>query len=353
MKKYKTFLIVIVLVAILAFLKVQFLSPVTNSTPSAQPGKLQAIVVTAYVVKPEKLDNRIFVSGSILANEEVLLVPETSGKVISISFKEGSKVAAGDLLVKINDAELQAQLKKLKIQEKLASDNEVREKKLLEANGISQMEYDGVLTHMNSLRADIELVQAQITKTEIRAPFDGTIGLKYVSEGSYVNQTTRIASVQQLDPLKIDFSIPEKYSSLIKINDTLRFSVEANKENYAASVVAIEPKVDVSTRTIQVRAITKNRAGKIFPGSFARIEFSLNRSENAVMIPTEAVIPILKGQKVFVSRINTAEEAIVQTGFRTDEKVQILKGVQQGDTIITTGIMQLKAGSPLKIVSVK
>ena len=215
------------------------------------------------------------------------------------------------------------------------------------------MEYDGVLAQLNALHADKEVVQAQIAKTEIRAPFEGTIGLKYVSEGSYVNQATKIASIQQLDPIKIDFSIPEKYSSLVKVNDTLGFSIEGNDEHYTASVIAIEPKVDVSTRSIQVRAITKNRSGKIFPGSFARIEFSLDRSENAIMIPTEAVIPILKGQKVFVSKRGIAEEVLVQTGFRSDEKVQILKGVQQGDTIITTGIMQLKAGSPLKIISVK
>ena len=233
-----------------------------------------------------------------------MLVTEMPGKIIDIKFSEGSKVAEGDLLLKINDAELQAQLKKLQIQERLANANEAREKKLLEVNGISQMEYDGVLAQLNSTRADIEMIQAQIAKTEIRAPFSGTIGLKYVSEGSYVSQTNQIASLVQTDPLKIDFFVPEKYSSLVNVNDTLGFSIEGNEEHHTAKIMAIEPKVDMNTRTLQIRAITPNKAGKIFPGSFARIDLSLHGSGNSILIPTEAVIPILKGQKVLSSKID-------------------------------------------------
>ncbi len=353
MKNIKTILIVTIVLAALVFIKIKFLTTENAPAGGPQSGKPQTAIVTAYVARPEKLDNRIFITGTVLANEEVVLVAETPGKITSINFSEGSRVSKGDLLVKINDAELQAQLKKLKIQELLAAANEDRDSKLLKVNGISQAEYEASLTQLNSLRADIELVQSQISKTVVRAPFDGTVGLKFVSEGSYVGPTTRIVSVFQLDPLKIDFFVPEKYSSLINVNDTLGFTVEGNADHFTASVIAIEPKVDVSTRTLQVRAVARNRSGKLFPGSFAQIEFSLNRTEDAVMIPTEALIPILKGQKVFVSRNGKAEEVKVETGFRTDQKIQIIKGIAAGDTIITTGIMQLKAGSQLKITSVK
>jgi membrane fusion protein (multidrug efflux system) len=353
MKNIKTILVVVLVLAVLVFVKIKFLTSENPQGSAQQQGKPQITIVTAYVAKSEKLENKIFVTGTVLANEEVMLATEMPGKVISVNFTEGSKVSKGDLLLKINDADLQAQLKKLKLQEKLASDNEAREKKLLEVSGISQMEYDGALTQLNSFRADIELIQAQIAKTEIRAPFNGTIGLKKVSEGSYVSQTTQIASLEQTDPLKIDFFIPEKYSSLVNVNDTLGFSIEGNEEHHTAKVMAIEPKVDMNTRTLQVRAITPNKSGKIFPGSFARIDFSLEGSENSILIPTEAIIPILKGQKVFVSKNGKAEEVIVQTGFRTDTKIQVLKGIQAGDTVITTGIMQLKKDGALKIISVK
>lgn len=344
---------VVLLIAVLVFIKIKFLTSEDKSAGQSQQAKLQIAIVTAYIAREEKLNNKILVSGTVLANEEVMLVPETSGKITSINFKEGSKVAKGELLVKINDADLQAQIKKLELQEKLASENEAREKKLLEVNGISQAEYDAALSRLNTAKADIELTQAQIAKTEIRAPFDGTIGLKNVSEGSFVNQTTTIASIQQTDPVKIDFFVPQKYSSLVHFKDTLFFTIEGNREHHAATVFAIEPKVDANTRSIHVRAIVPNKAGKIFPGSFVSIEFPLGYTENSILIPTQSIIPILKGQKVFISRNGTAGETVVQTGFRTESKVQILNGIMEGDTVITAGIMGLKAGSPLKIVSIK
>lgn len=353
MKKIILFIIVIVIITLLILIKIWFLSPDETQGKDMMKGKSKTAIVTAIIAKPEKLENKIFVSGSVVANESVDLVPETAGKITQISFKEGSRVNKGDLLVKINDSELQAQLKKSILKEKLASEKEVRQKKLLNINGISQQEYDATLTELSSAQADIELTQAQISKTEIKAPFSGTIGLRSVSEGSYVNQSTKISSIQQTDPLKIDFYIPEKYSLSVKINDSIDFTTDGSDEILTAIVSAIEPKVDDITRTIQVRAITPNHSGKILPGAYARILFSLEKSENSILIPTQSIIPILKGQKVFVCKNGVAEEAIIKTGLRTETKVEILDGIQSGDTVITTGIMQLKSGMPLKITSIK
>ena len=353
MNKIKIFIWSVLIIVPIVVIKFIFFSPDVAKSPSPSQQKLQPVIVTAYVVKSEKITNTIFATGTILANEEVQLVPEISGKIISINFKEGTTVSKGDLLVKINDADLQAQLNKLLIQEKLAADSEVRDKAMLAVNGISQMQYDASLTQLNSIKADINILQSQIAKTEIRAPFNGTIGLKQVSEGSYVTQNSMIAIIDQLDRIKIDFFIPEKYSSLVRVSDTISFSIEGKDERYTASVIAVEPKIDVTTRTLQVRASAPNKSGKFFPGAFAKINFPLNAYENVVMIPTEAIIPILKGEKVFVSKNGKAQEVIVKTGLRTDKTVEILDGIQKGDTVITTGIMQLKPGSLLKITAVK
>ncbi len=353
MNKIKIFIWSVLIIVPIVVIKFIFFSPDVAKSPSPSQQKLQPVIVTAYVARSEKITNTIFATGTILANEEVQLVPEISGKIININFKEGTGVSKGDLLVKINDADLQAQLSKLLIQEKLAHDSEVRDKAMLAVNGISQMQYDAALAHLNSVKADIEILRSQIAKTEIRAPFNGTIGLKRVSEGSYVTQNSIIAIIDQLDRVKIDFFIPEKYSSLVRVNDTIRFSTEGKEASYSASIIAIEPQIDVTTRTLQVRASAPNKSGKFFPGAFAKINFPLNVYENVVMIPTEAIIPILKGEKVFVSKNGKAQEVIVKTGLRTDKTVEILDGIQKGDTVITTGIMQLKPGSLLKITAVK
>jgi membrane fusion protein (multidrug efflux system) len=352
MKTLRNVLILVLVIAVLVIIKFKFFPGNTPQVMPQQQGKPQPVTVTAYIVKPEKLNNKIYISGTLLSNEEVTLMPEVAGKVLSIAFKEGSAVKKGDLLVKINDEDLQAQLKKLQLEEKLASEKEGRQKKLLGINGISQEEYDASLTQLNSFAADIEILKAQIAKTQITAPFNGTVGLKNISEGSYVTPGTQIAAMQQTDPMKLDFYVPEKYASLVKVNSQLTFTTEATNEKHTAVVMAIEPKVDAATRTIQVRAKTDNKGGKLFSGSFVRIEFSLEETEDALMIPTESIIPILKGQKVFVSREGKAEEVKVETGLRSENKVQILKGLTVGDTVIATGIMQLKAGSPLRIESI-
>lgn len=353
MKTLRTVLIIALVIAVFVIIKVKFFPANTPQAMPQQQGKPQPVNVTAYIVKPEKLDNKIFISGTLLSNEEVILMPEVAGKILSIAFKEGSVVKKGDLLVKINDEDLQAQLRKLQLQEKLASEKEGRQKKLLTINGVSQEEYDASLTQLNSIAADIDVLRAQISKTQITAPFNGTVGLKNISEGSYVTPGTPIAAMQQTYPMKLDFYVPEKYAELVKVNGKLTFTTEVGNEKHDAVVMAIEPKVEAATRTIQVRAKTENKGGNLFSGSFVRIEFSLEESENALMIPTESIIPILKGQKVFVARGGKAEEVKVETGLRSENKVQILSGLSVGDTVIATGIMQLKAGSQLNISSIK
>jgi membrane fusion protein, multidrug efflux system len=342
-------IIIIAALIIIPKLKSENKDSSSNNSSAANAGK-SMMIVSGFVVKPEKLDNIVRTTGTVVAFEEVDLISETSGRIIKIYFTEGSHVGKGDLLIKINDEDLQAQLKKNELQIKLAEEQEGRQSQLLKINATSREEYDIVMNQLGSMKADRDIIKAAINKTEIRAPFNGVIGLKYVNEGSYVSPATRIASVQNINPVKVDFSIPEKYSGMVLKGDEVNFSSEATSQQFTGKVFAIEPKIDLSTRTLQIRAICDNKNEKILPGSFAKIELRLKETPDALMIPTQALIPVLKGQTVFISKDGLAQSVPVKTGVRTDANVQITEGISAGDTIITTGINSLKPKTPVKVI---
>lgn len=315
------------------------------------PGNRSAgiLPVKAHILKYEVLDNKVLTTGTVLANEEVELKSEVSGKITKILFNEGTYVNTGDLLVKINDAELQAQLESAKLRLGLQKDTEYRKKQLLEKQAISQEDYDMTFNQLQVNQAEIELIQAQIDKTEIRAPFNGIVGLRNVSEGSFVNNSTVIASLQNINPIKIDFSIPERYAGMVSVGDEINFTISGNNKKYVGKVYAIEPKIDPVTRTLRIRALCSNTGREILPGSFANVELVLKKIENAILIPSEALIPDIRGQKVFVYRDGNAMPQPVETGIRTDIRVQLISGVSEGDTIITSGMLQLRPGVPVSI----
>jgi membrane fusion protein (multidrug efflux system) len=342
MKTLKVILIIAIVIGVFGVIKFFLLTPKTDVKPAgAAPGGMPASPVNIYVVKFQELNNKVFATGTVIANEEVILMPEISGKITYLNINEGNAVNKGDLLVKINDADFQAQLKKQELQLKLSEEKLGRLKQLLSINGISQEEYDIALNQSNTIKAEMDFTKVQIAKTEVRAPFYGIMGLKYVSIGSTINPSTRIASILQMNQVKIDFSVPEKYAGILSKNDLITFQISDNKKVFQAKIFAIEPKIDQATRTLQLRAIAENSKGELFAGAFAKIELPLNKIDNALMIPTEAIIPILKGKKVFLCKEGKAKEAIVETGIRTDTQIQIVGGLSEGDTVVTTGIMQL------------
>jgi membrane fusion protein (multidrug efflux system) len=349
-KKTKTIIITAVIIIILALLIIPKLSSSSGSADdSAASAGSGPIPVTVHIVKPQKLDNRILTTGTIMANEEVELKTETSGKVVKILFKEGTQVKKGDLLVKINDEELQAQLSRAKSALNLAEDNAHRFKLLLEREGVSQQEYDAAMNELNARKADVQLYEAQIAKTEVRAPFDGVVGLRNISEGDYVTTSTDIASMQDVDPIKIDFSIPEKYASYTNTGDKIEFTISGSDKTYIGKVYAIEPKVDENTRTLQMRAVCPNTKNEIHPGSFADVTLILEEISNALMVPSQAIIPILKGQKVFLYKSGVVQESVVKIGIRTDKMVEIIDGISPMDTVVTSGILQVGQGVPVTI----
>jgi membrane fusion protein, multidrug efflux system len=340
------------IIAILAFVKIKYFPKaegVGNATPSgASKGNAPAIGVNGYIIRVERLDNKIFATGTAMASEIVDLKPEVAGKIVEMNIQEGKTVTKGQLLIKLNDADLQAQSKKFNAQLHLAEQSEQRLKKLLDVKGISQDEYDAVTNQINNIRADIEFNQAQIAKTELKAPLSGMIGLRSVSYGSYINAQSQIATIQAINPIKIDFTIPEKYVNAVRIGDEITFSTEGSAEKFSGKVYATENQIDPISRTLKLRATAPNGNGKLKPGSFVKVNFSLKETENAMLIPTEAIIPILKGQQIFVSRQGIATPLVIDVGVRTDAKIQVLGGVQIGDTVITSGLMGLKPNTKVK-----
>jgi len=305
--------------------------------------------VTGYIIQPQRIDNRVRTTGTVLANEEVELRSEVSGKIKQISFREGSRVAKGDMLLKINDDELQAQIKKFDAQLQLARDVERRRRQLYENKNISPEDYERTVFEVNAIEADIELYRARIEKTEIRAPFDGVIGLRSVSEGSIVSPSVRIAQLQDVRRVKVDFSIPEKYANAIRIGDLITFRRDGSDHIYRGSVYAIEPKIDPVTRTLLLRAIADNDDQQMMPGAFAEVDLVLSAVEDALVIPTEALVPELQGQKVFVYRGGIATPLPVETGVRLERSIQITKGLTVSDTVITSGILQIRPGMPVEL----
>lgn len=312
-------------------------------------GSKKPITVSGVVVKPQTFANELSLSGSIDANEQVEIRSEISGIVEGIYFTEGTTVKKGQVLLKVNDIELRAQLSEMATKQSLASENERRAKLLLEKQAISQQEYDIARADFKSAQAQTQLINAQITKTSVRAPFSGKIGLRSISPGTYVTPTTLIAKLVNSSQLKITFSIPEKYASQIKLNSQIKFTAAGSTEKYAAKVYALEPEIAVDTRTMQIRAIAENKNGNLLPGTFANVELPLATINDALIVPTEAIVPVQNGKKVFVTNNGKAKEIMVETATRTAKDIVILSGLKAGDTVLTTGVMSLKNDTPVKV----
>jgi membrane fusion protein (multidrug efflux system) len=312
----------------------------------------QKLNAMGYVIIPTHLSELINSTGTLRPDEEVDLSFETSGKIVGINFTEGTRVKKGDLLAKINDRPLQAQLAKLQVQLKMTEAKEFRQRSLLDKDAISQESYDQVQTDVQSIKADIDLIKARISETELRAPFDGIIGLRYLSEGSFATSATKIAKLIKISPIKIEFSIPEKYASEIKIGYPITFSIDGSDKIFDASVYAVDPKIDIETRTIVLRALYPNKYEELKSGRYAGITLQLSQIDSAIAIPTEALIPEMEGEKVFIYKNGKAQSVKVSTGLRTEAKIQITNGLKFGDTLITSGIMQLRQNLPILLDTV-
>ncbi|HAL64458.1 MAG TPA: efflux transporter periplasmic adaptor subunit [Bacteroidales bacterium] len=309
----------------------------------------QPLLPRGYVVVPVQMQEMILSTGTLLPDEEVELSFEAQGKLVGIYFDEGRRVKKGELLAKLNDAPLQAQLLKLQAQHKLTEEKLFRQKQLLDRDAISRESYDQVATELQTIEADIKLLEARIAETELRAPFDGIIGLRLISEGAYATTQTPIARLVKISPLKLEFSIPERYAGNVSPGFPVKFSIDGISKEFQAEVYAVEPKVEINTRTIVVRAFYPNKNEELKPGRFTSVILILSQLDNAIAIPTQALIPEMDGEKVFVYRNGKAEKINVTTGLRTESQIEIKSGLKFGDTLLTTATLQLRQGLPVKL----
>ncbi|UFH45858.1 efflux RND transporter periplasmic adaptor subunit [Flavobacterium galactosidilyticum] len=349
--KIKYLVYTLLAVGIIGFIGYRINSNSSKGGDSKSPkGKSKSITVNGIVVKYETFDNNLSLSGSIEANEQVEIRSEVSGIVEGIYFQEGSFVNKGQVLFKVNDIELRAQLRQTSTKEGLAAENERRAKLLLQKEAISQEEYDLARADLKSAQAQSQLIQAQIAKTSVRAPFSGKIGLRSISPGTYITPAILVTKLVNTGKLKITFSIPEKYASQVKTNTTISFKVAGSQNRYSAKIYAIEPEIAVATRTLQVRAIAENKDGKLLPGTFADVELPLDIIKDAIVVPTEAIIPIQNGKKIFITTNGLAKEIMIETATRTETSVLVLSGLKEGDTVLTNGVMALKNDDPVKVI---
>jgi membrane fusion protein (multidrug efflux system) len=314
---------------------------------SRQQGPLE---VDGFVVSESSISENIEVPGSLLPFEETQIRSEVGGRIVQLNIEEGAFVSKGTLLVKLFDKDLQAQLKKLQVQLKIREKSEERSAELLKINGISQQDYDLSALDVENLRADIESTQIAISKTEIRAPYAGRVGLRNVSLGAYLVPGDVITIIRQVDKLKLEFSIPEKYAPEISPGYIISFQVDGGKGYHKAKVIATENSVDQNTRTLKVRGLVSAEHRELIPGVFAKVNLELGKNAKALMVPTQAIIPSARTKQVIVVRRDSALYTTVQTGIRDSVFVHIVSGVKIGDTVVTTGLMAIRPESKLKVV---
>jgi membrane fusion protein (multidrug efflux system) len=326
----------------------------SGSTNKNTKDKRPAVIlsVEGYVVKPTLLVVTIQVSGTLLPFEETVLMPETGGRVVWINLPEGKFVKKGTVLVKLFDGELQAQLKKSQTQLQQAEQTEKRQRELLKVSGISQFDYDQTVFQVNSIKDDIDLLNVQIGKTELKAPFDGVIGLKNISAGAQVNSSTALATIRMVNRLKLDFSVPEKYSKELIPGKMLTFTIEGDSVKYTAVVMATEGGIESDTRNLKIRAVVDHVSPDLKPGAFARVELELGKHADALLVPTQSIIPQARSKKLIVARDGKAEFLTINTGIRKAAFIEVLNGIHSGDTVVTTGIVFLKPKADLKFSKV-
>ena len=305
--------------------------------------------VDGFVVKERPISEKIEVPGSLLPFEETQLRAEVGGRVVKLNIQEGGTASKGTMLVKLFDQDLQAQLKKLQVQLQIKEKTQERSAELLKINGISQQDYDLSELDVENLKADMEATKIAISKTEIRAPYNGRVGLRNFSLGSYVSPNDIITTIRQVDRLKLEFSVPEKYAKEIVKGYSVSFKVDGGDQYHSATVIATENSVDQNTRTLRIRAQVSATHRELVPGVFAKVNLQLGKDDKALMIPTQAVIPAARNKQVIIFRKDSALYTVVETGVRDSVFVQIVSGLKVGDTVVTSGLMAIRPNAKIKI----
>ena len=310
------------------------------------------VTAEAYVLQPHSFRDEYAASGTLLPNEEINILPEISGRVTGIFFTEGARVRKGQKLVQLYNADIAAQIQKLKTQKNLQLKIKDRQEELVKIGGISKQDFETTLSQIQAIDADIAFQEAQLRKTSIIAPFDGVVGIRNISMGAVISPSSVITKLQQINPLRIDFMVPDRYRQSLHKGKEVFFRVSGSIDTLTGNIKTIEPGADVNTRNIRVQAVIPNANNTLTAGSFAHVIVPFNSDNNALLIPSQAIIPTTREKKAAILRNGKAEIVTIILGSRTSDKVQVLQGLSAGDTILTTGIMQIKPGMAVKVSKV-
>ena len=317
--------------------------PSATAAPRGAP-----LVAEGYIVELQTVRETVPSLGTLRANESVTIVAESSRRVVAIHFEEGAGVRKGDLLFKLDDAALRADLMRLEGRHGLAVATEARQADLMAQKLVSTQDYDRARSELQAIMGEIEVLKVQLAQTEIRAPFAGRVGLRRVSDGAYVSSNTVLTTLQDVSQLKLDFTLPERYSADVRKGQTFTFGVEGRPGTYTGRVAAVDPAIDTATRSLIVRGIVPNPGGLLTAGASASVEFEV-RSAESILIPTRALVPSIKGHSVYLLRDGKAAEQEVKIGVRTSDRVQILSGLKRGDVLLTSNLLRLRAGIPVQL----
>lgn len=325
-----------------------------KTTPSTQQGARQQPPqkVDVIIATPQKITESIEVPGTLTASETTEIHPEVSGRLTMLNVREGAYVGKGSVIAKLYDADLQAQLNKLQAQLKIANQTASRLSQLLSIQGISRQDYDMAVLNANNIRADIEIIRTNIARTVVRSPFSGKLGLKEISVGAYVTPQTIITVIRKTSDLKLDFTIPEKYISKAKPGTMVFFTVAGSDVRHAAKIMATESGITENSRSLNIRSTVEGNDAILVPGAFANVMLDFAPDYTALMIPTQAIIPQARGKKLIVYKNGVATFTDVTTGVRDSSNIQILSGINAGDTIVTTGLMSVKPDSKVVIKNI-
>ncbi len=317
-----------------------------NADASRSRGTLS---VEGYVASGSPVENTILIPGNILPNERIEIRSELSGRIEVLNFSEGSFVKKGTLLVKVDDSELRAQFQKLEAQMAQAKADEARKKQLIDVSGITREEYDASVTRVKELDADIKLIKTRISKSSIIAPFDGYVGLRLASPGAYVSSGDIISTLVETDPAKVEFNVPEKYVGGIAKGLDITFKLSGGTEEFRGKVYATDPMIDANSRALRIRAICDNKANKLVPGAYVEVTLELEKIEDAIMIPTIALVPLMNGENVYLINNGRVILKEITTGIRNEKMIQVIDGIGKGDTLAVTGLLALRDGIPVNI----
>jgi membrane fusion protein, multidrug efflux system len=320
---------------------------------SAAGGGDRPVQAEAFIVRTKSLSESLEVPGTLMPFEETEIRPEISGRVVWLNIPEGRFVQKGTLLVKLFDDDLQAELKKLQVQLQIAQKTAERQKELLKISGISQQEYDLSELQVSNLKADIDLTRVSISKTEIRAPYGGRIGLKSISNGAYVTPTNLITSISQVSQLKLEFTVPEKYSKDMVSGRKVNFTIAGTDQLFNASVLATESLIEANTRTLRVLAVVQGKHALLGPGAFAKVSLQFGKNNESLIVPSQSVIPQARNKRVIVYQGGKVNFTVVTTGIRDSSFVQILDGLKVGDTVLTTALLAVRPESTIKLTKVQ